>query len=61
MEGALSGWLTKCRYFQYPATKGRCHGNHFCLSIYGMYIGATWRIRLNHPCAAVMQPYVKLL
>jgi len=21
----------------------------------------TWRIRLSHPCAAAMQPYVKLL
>jgi len=28
-----------------------------CHSIYG----ATWRIRLNHPCAAAMRPYVKLL
>ena len=27
--------------------KGRCHGNHFWLSVYGMHIGATWRIRLN--------------
>jgi len=26
----------------------------------GEYIGATWRIRLNRPSAAVMQPYVKL-
>jgi len=24
-------------------------------------IGATWRIRLNHPSAAAMRPYVKLL
>jgi len=27
----------------------------------GGHIGATWRIRLNCPCAAAMQPYVKLL
>ena len=27
----------------------------------GVYIGATWRIRLNRPCATAMQPYVKLL
>jgi len=40
---------------------GRCHGNHFWLSIYWVYIGATWRIRLNHPCAAAMRPHVKLL
>ena len=33
----------------------------FWLSIYGMHIGATWRIRLNCLCAAVMRPYVKLL
>jgi len=25
------------------------------------YIGATWRIRLNHPSAVPMRPYVKLL
>ena len=24
------------------------------------HIGATWRIGLNHPCAAAMRPYVKL-
>jgi len=23
-----------------------------------VYIGATWRIRLNRPCAAAMRPYV---
>jgi len=33
----------------------------FWLSIYGVHIGATWRIRLNRPCAATMRPYVKLL
>jgi len=32
----------------------------FWLSIYGVYIGATWRKRLNRPCAAAMRPYVKL-
>jgi len=31
------------------------------LSIYGVYIGATWRIQLNRPCAAAMRPYIKLL
>ena len=25
------------------------------------HIGATWRIRMNRPCAAAMRPYVKLL
>jgi len=41
--------------------EGRCHGNHFWLSIYGVHIAATWRIRLNRPSAAAMQLYVKLL
>jgi len=26
----------------------------FWLSIYGVHIGATWRIRLNHSCAAAL-------
>jgi len=26
-----------------------------------VHIGATWRIRLNRPCAAAMRPFVKLL
>jgi len=29
MEAGLSGQPTKCRYYQYTATKGRCHGKHF--------------------------------
>jgi len=33
----------------------------FWLSMYGVHSGATWRIRLNHPCMAAMRPYVKLL
>jgi len=33
----------------------------FWLSIYGVHIGATWRIRLNRPCAAAIRHYVKLL
>jgi len=27
----------------------------------GVHIGASWRIRLNRPCAAAMRPFVKLL
>ena len=27
----------------------------------GMPICATWRTRLNHPCAVAMRPFVKLL
>jgi len=49
------------RHSRFRGSKGCCHGNHFWLSIYGVYIGATWRIRLNRPCAAAMRPYVKLL
>jgi len=33
-------------------------GNHV---LDGVHIGASWRIRLNRPCAAAMWPYVKLL
>jgi len=33
----------------------------FWLSIYGVHIGATWRIRMNCPSAVAMRPYVKLL
>jgi len=29
--------------------------------LYMVHIGATWRIRLNRPCAAAIRPYVKLL
>jgi len=27
----------------------------------GVHIGATWRIRPNHPCPAAMRPYDELL
>jgi len=27
----------------------------------GVHIGATWRIPMDRPCAAAMQPFVKLL
>ena len=61
IEGSLSGRPTKCRYCRYIASKGCSHGNHFCLSIYGVHIGATWRILLNHPYVAAMRSYVQLL
>jgi len=32
----------------------------FWLSVYGVHIGATWRMRLNRPCVAAMRPYVDL-
>jgi len=34
---------------------------NFWLSVYGVHIGATWRIRVNRACAVAMRPYVKLL
>jgi len=33
----------------------------FWLSVYGLHIGATWRIRLNRQFVAALRPYVKLL
>jgi len=35
--------------------------NRYAANADGVDIGATWRIRLNRPCAAAMWPYVKLL
>ena len=32
-----------------------------CRGLYGVHIGATWRIRLNRPSVAAIRPYVKLL
>ena len=34
--------------------------NIFWLSMYAVHIGAARRIRLKRPCAAAMQPYVRL-
>jgi len=31
----------------------------FWLSMYGVHIGATWRMRLNYPCVVAMGSYVK--
>jgi len=31
--GSLSGQPTECRYCRYLAPKGRCHCNHFWLSV----------------------------
>ena len=59
--GGLSDQPTECRYCRYPAPKGCCCVNHFWLSVYGVHIGATWRIRVNRPCAVAIRPYVKLL
>ena len=48
------------RRSRFRGSKGHCHGNNFGFSIYGVHIGATWRIWLNRPFASVMRPYVKL-
>jgi len=61
MEGGLSGWPIECRYFRYVAHRGRCHGNHFWLSVYGVHSGTSWQIRIKRPCVTAMRPYVKLL
>jgi len=55
------GQAIRWRHSRFPVSKGRCHRNHFWLTIYGVHIGAIWRIRVNRPCAATMRPYVKLL
>jgi len=49
------------RHSRFRDSKGRCHDNHFLAFYVWVHIGATWRIRLNRPCAAAMRPYVKLL
>jgi len=58
----LSGRPTECTYCQYPAPKGHCCGKFSgflcmeCIAI--LHIDTICRIRVNHPCAAVMRPYV---
>jgi len=60
-RGGFSGQAIQRRHSRDRGSKGHCHGNRFWLSIYWVHIGATWRIRLNRPCAAAMPPYDKLL
>jgi len=55
------GQAIRWRHSRFRGSKGCCHGKHFWLSIHGVQIGGTWRIRRNRPCAAAMRPYVKLL
>jgi len=59
--GGLSGRPTDCRYCQYFSPMGRSMATIFWLCVYGVHIGATWRIRLNRLCAAAMRPYVRLV
>jgi len=49
------GQAIRWRQRREQVSKGRCHGNHFWLSIYGVHISTTWRIRLSRPCAALHQ------
>jgi len=59
--GGFSGQAIQWRHSRFWGSKRRCHGNYFLAFFIWVHIGATWRIRLNHPCAASMVPYVKLL
>jgi len=59
--GGFWDHASRWRHTRFRGSTGCCHGDHFWLSIYGVHIGATWRIWLNCPCAAAMRPYVKLL
>jgi len=47
----LSGRPTKCRYCRYPATKGRCHDNHFFFPYMGCTLAPPgeyyWTVRLR--------------
>jgi len=67
---ATSFWLLIGYNFSCVIASGTIYysGGGFLGSSYPEYIAdfevqktLPWRIQLNHPCAAVMQPYVKLL
>jgi len=60
-RGGFSCQAIRWRHSRFRGSKGRCYGNHCWLSMYGVHIGAAWRIRVNRPCAAAMRPYVKWL
>jgi len=51
----FQGQAIRWRHSQFRGSKERCQGNQF------WDVGATYWIRLNRPCAAVMRPYVILL
>jgi len=53
-RGGFSGSSYPMKTYRFRGSKGRCHSNRFWLSIYGVHIDATWRIRLNRPCTAAM-------
>jgi len=37
------------------------HYGEAVYGVFGVHIGATWRIRLNRQCSAAIRSYVKLL
>jgi len=55
------GQTIRRRHSRFRGSKGVAMATIFWLSIYGVHIGATCRIRLNRPRAAAMCHYVKLL
>jgi len=61
MGGEFEWSADRRRILPIPAPKDVAMATILWLSVYGVHIGATWRIRLNRPCAAAMRPYVKLL
>jgi len=61
MEGGLSGRPTDADIADTLHLRDVAMTTIFWIPVYGVHIGATWRIRLNRPCAAGMRPYVKLL
>ena len=61
MFDSRDGFSESSEDSRFRGSKGRWNCNRFWLSIYGVHIDATWRIRLNRPWAAAMRPYVKLL
>ena len=58
-RGGLSGSSSPMKTADFEVLRGVAMATIFWLSIYGAHIGATWRIQLNRPCVAAMQPYVE--
>jgi len=56
MEGSLSGRGQNADIADTLHTRDVAMATSF-----GVYVGATWRMRLNRPCAVAMRLYVKLL
>ena len=60
-KGAGPGHARRSTYSKWLSRGQHWHGAdaHWYV-LDGLHIGWTWRIQLNRPCAAAMQPYVKL-